>query len=102
MAGITNREREDKARIEDIKAKLRDNPKMPLHLYQRLNSSLTALQRVQDRRIAERRAKVEADRKAARPTPYINVLPSNGREPPSDWRPAQVTPFVIPAGINRS
>ena len=44
---------------------------------------------------------MEADRKAARPTPYINVLPSNGREPPSDWRPAQVTPFVIPKGINR-
>jgi hypothetical protein len=102
MAGITKREREDKARIEDIKAKLRDNPKMALHLYQRLNSSLTALQRVQDRRVAARAA-ITAARRIARQAatrPHINVLPENFRGPPRDWKPATVKPFELPPGIN--
>jgi hypothetical protein len=100
MAGITRREREDKARIQDIKDKLRNHPDMALHLYQRLNSSLTALQRIQDKRVAERKAKVETAR-AAEPKTYPCVLPDNGRliRVPD---PAQVRPFVIPAGVNRN
>jgi hypothetical protein len=92
MAGITRREREDKARIQDIKDKLRNHPDMALHLYQRLNSSLTALQRIQDKRVAERKAKVETAR-AAEPKTYPCVLPDNGRliRVPD---PAQVRPFV--------
>ena len=83
MAGITKREREDKARIAEIKLKLFEP--MPLYLYQKMNASLTALQRVQDKRVAERKAKVAADRAKraeAAPKPWLNVLPDNGRSAP--------------------
>jgi hypothetical protein len=98
MAGITRREREDKARIADIKLKLKEP--MALYLYAKLNSALTALQDKQDKRIAERKAKVEADRKAAKRVVFHSVLPDNGRllRVPA---PTQVQPFVIPAGINK-
>jgi hypothetical protein len=82
MAGITAREREDKARILDIKAKLKEP--MPLYLFQKMNASLTALQRTQDKRVAARKAKVEAERAAraeAAPKPWMNVLPDNMRGP---------------------
>jgi hypothetical protein len=78
MAGISQREREDKERIAEIKAKLKEP--MPLYLYQKLNATLTALQRVQDRRIAARAAETtarRAQRKADQPRP--SWLPDNGR-----------------------
>ena len=99
MAGISKREREDKARIEHIKARLAEP--MALYLFTRLNASLTALQRVQDKRVAERRAKAAAARKAAEPRPQsYNVLPDNGRGPDRKSQPAPRLP-VDPAWLPR-
>jgi hypothetical protein len=79
MAGITNREREDKARIAEIKLRLKEP--MPIYAYAKLNSSLSALEQRQDRRIAERKAKLEAARDEAErySRPYVSHLPDNGR-----------------------
>ena len=93
MAGITNREREDKARIAEIKLKL--FKPMPLYLYQKLNASLTALQRVQDNRVEKRKAELAAKRAAAAeaaPKPHLNVLPWNHRGPDPNAPPAPVAP----------
>ena len=76
MAGISTREREDKARIADIKQKL--NEPMPTYLYAKLQGTLNTLQRTQDRRVAARKAALDASRPAA-PAPRYNVLPDNGR-----------------------
>jgi hypothetical protein len=92
MAGISNREREDRQRIADIKLKLAD-PALPLYRFAKLQGTLSGLQDKQDRRIAERKAKLEADRKAARPTPNWNVLPDNNRGP----RPGFVSPPTVPS-----
>jgi hypothetical protein len=48
---------------------------------------------------AEEAAKKAERDKANRPN--YSVLPSNGREPPPDWKPTQAQPFRIPPGINR-
>lgn len=74
MAGITRREREDKARIADIKLKLAD-PSLPLYLFAKLQGTLSGLQDKQDRRVEARRAAA----KAAEPVVYPNVLPDNFR-----------------------
>jgi hypothetical protein len=49
---------------------------------------------------AARKAQRQEDDRAAyyRANP---TLPSNGREPPPDWKPAPARPFVIPPGINK-
>jgi len=77
MAGISTREREDKQRIADIKARLKEP--MSIYYFSRLQGTLSHLQDKQDRRIAERQAKLAASRAQAAPV-YRHVLPSNGRE----------------------
>jgi hypothetical protein len=86
MAGITLQERKDKARIQAIEDRLLAEPNMAASAYQRLNATLSGLQRVQDRRVGERQAKVKADRASraedarqahAAANPW---LPSNGRD----------------------
>jgi hypothetical protein len=91
MAGITTREREDKQRIEDIKLRLKEP--MSIYYFSRLQGTLSGLQDKQDRRIAERKAKLEADRKAAKPMQTWCVLPDNGRGPRPD---ASVAPSAAP------
>ena len=94
MAGISTREREDKARIADIKQKL--NEPMPTYLYAKLQGTLNTLQRTQDRRVSERKAALEAKRPAA-PTPRYNVLPDNHRGPSPEWIEKHRKPVPRPA-----
>jgi hypothetical protein len=101
MAGITQREREDKARIRDIKLKLTD-PLLPLYLYAKLQGTLSGLQDKQDRRIAERKAALETARKARKPISYPNVLPSNGREPGGSSAPPAAPAFDLGAFLDKS
>jgi hypothetical protein len=91
--------------IEDLERKCFD-PAVPAYVQHRCVATLATLLRRRDKRLdvkaasAERRRafKAEADRIARfAANPH---LPSNGREPPPDWKPTQVQPFVIPAGIN--
>jgi hypothetical protein len=108
MAGITLQERKDKARIQAIEDRLLAEPDMAASAYQRLNATLSALEKRQEKRIAARAA-ITAARRAERAelerSAYFRAnptLPRNGREPSDDWRPTgPVTPFKIPAGINR-
>jgi hypothetical protein len=65
--------------------------------------TLSALLRRRAKRIEVKQAAARA-RKAIRDQAnyvYPSVLPRNGREPPDDFKPAHVRPFVIPRGINR-
>jgi hypothetical protein len=61
MAGITQREREDKQRILDVKAMLAD-PTLPRYLNAKYQGVLNTLQRIQDRRVAERKVALDAAR----------------------------------------
>jgi hypothetical protein len=80
MAGITQREREDRQRILDVKAMLAD-PTLPRYLNAKYQGVLNTLQRIQDRRVAERKAKLRAERDAAENRPNWCVLPDNKRSP---------------------
>jgi hypothetical protein len=88
MAGISRREREDRQRIVDIKARLAD-PSLPHYLFAKLQGTLSHLQDKQDRRVAERKAKVTADRAARAEAAPKNwcVLPDNGRGRPLEAAP---------------
>jgi hypothetical protein len=85
MAGISQREREDRQRITDIKLRLKD-PALPSYIYAKMQGTLSGLQGVQDRRVAAR-AVVTAARRAERAVgvqaaAYANgnpYLPDNGR-----------------------
>jgi hypothetical protein len=66
----------------------------------RYMGTLAGLIRRKTKRAAETAARAAA-RRAAEPLPIYNVLPRNGREPPPDWKPAQVRPFRIPRGVNK-
>ena len=92
MAGITQREREDRQRILDVKAMLAD-PTLPRYLNAKYQGVLNTLQRIQDKRVAERKAAVQAARKAARPTTNYNVLPDNGRGPSGPSAPPTAPSF---------
>jgi hypothetical protein len=85
--------------IEDLERQAFD-PDVPAYVRHRCKATLATMLRVRNKRLEAKAAAARA-RKAAKPAPIFNVLPSNGREPPADWKPAQVQPFVIPAGINR-
>ena len=68
MAGISREEREEKQQIAEIEERLRTHPEMGDYAYGRLQGTLRALRKSRSRRLAERKAKVEADRKAEKAT----------------------------------
>jgi hypothetical protein len=79
-------------------------PGTPEYVRQRAISTVLRQRRMDERLAAEKRAAAAArhqEREAARPKPWMNVLPPNGRGPPPDWKPEKVTPFRIPPGINK-
>jgi hypothetical protein len=76
------------------------DPATPQYVVAKCIGTLATMLRRRDKRLAEKAA-AAATRKAAKPVPHHNVLPSNGREP-KDWKPSgPVKSFKIPAGINR-
>jgi hypothetical protein len=84
MAGITKRERQDKARIAEITKALAD-PTLPRYIFAKLQGTLSSLQRTQDKRLAARQTALDVKRKAAAPVVRYNVLPDNNRGPSPEW-----------------
>jgi hypothetical protein len=99
MPRVSAADKLERTTIERLQAMI-ENPLTPLYVQHRCMATLATMVRHRDKRLAEKR-KASAARKAAEPMPYFSVLPSNGREPPPDWKPAHVRPFVIPAGVNK-
>jgi hypothetical protein len=78
MAGISKRERQDKEQIARLEqAVLIARPGS--YAQSRLEATLRALRRTQDKRIDERKRALKAKQTAETPAPRYNVLPDNGR-----------------------
>jgi hypothetical protein len=99
MPRVSAADKLERKLIEDLERKCFD-PSVPHYVQHRCAATLATMLRRRDHKL-ELKAAARAARRAAEPKPYFSVLPSNGREPPADWKPVAVKPFVIPAGINK-